>query len=77
MNSIISTNQKPRIDNQKTREEGRQITLKIILKNEKISHKETDSKMKNYKDKMIISTYLSVTTLNGLNALVKRLRVVY
>lgn len=49
---MISTNQKPRIDNKKTREEGTQITLKIILKNEKISHKETDSKMKNYKNNL-------------------------
>ena len=84
MNLMITKNQNPiRDTHTHNRERNPQITLKIVIKLQekkaKKKKKGTKNSPKNLKtiNKMAISTYLSIITLNvdGLNAPVKKDRV--
>ena len=80
---MVTTNPKPILDTHTKKEKNPNITLKIVIKLQGKRAKEEEKNKKNYRisqkttDKMAISTYISIITLNvnGLNALIKRHRV--
>ena len=80
MNLTVTTNQKPTIDTHKKTERKPNITLKKIIKPQGKRDQKKKRAEKNYKsnqktsNKMAISTYLSIITLNvnGVNAPLNR-----
>ena len=82
MNLMITTNQKPIIKRQKNKEEGIELTLKKTIKPQgKIIREDERSKEVQKQpetiNKVVISTYLLIITLNvnGLNSPIKRHRM--
>ena len=80
---MATTNQKSVIDKHTKRERNLNITLEIAIKSQRERAKEWKwdklelQKQSENKEKMAISTYISIMTLNvsGLNAPIKRHRV--
>ena len=76
---MVTTNQKPIRETHTKRERNPNITLKIVIKSQRKRAKEEETKKTTKKtqttiNKMAISTYLSIITLNVnvLNAPIKR-----
>ena len=80
---MATTNQKSVIDKHTKRERNLNITLELVIKSQRERakewkrHKQELQKQSENKEKMAISTYISIITLNvsGLNAPLKRHRV--
>ena len=75
---IVTTNQKPTIDTQKTKKPKHNTKEKNKTTGEETKRKKTGKNCKTTRsNKMAISTYLSIIALNisWLNALIKRHRV--
>ena len=80
---MATTNQKSVIDKHTKREKNLNITLELVIKSQRERakewkrHKQELQKQSENKEKMAISTYISIITLNvsGLNAPLKRHRV--